>query len=115
MSVAIRIRICSVIEITIWPITFYNVAMDIAPHACPGQDTRNWTFDDIFEAPCAHCGEVLEFYWNDPGRRCPTCNKYTLNPKVQVDLNCAWCNSMQKYLDLPEEEEDPAAGKTKQA
>jgi predicted RNA-binding Zn-ribbon protein involved in translation (DUF1610 family) len=57
---------------------------------CPGQDTRYWTPECIFEAPCAHCGAPLEFFKDDLRRPCPHCGAFTVNPKN--DLACAaWC------------------------
>ena len=35
---------------------------------CPGQDMRFWKPEDIFEAPCPHCGARMEF-WKDDVRR----------------------------------------------
>ena len=29
---------------------------------CPGQDTRYWTLDDVFESLCPHCGYSIEFF-----------------------------------------------------
>ncbi|NLC59127.1 MAG: hypothetical protein GX774_20010 [Armatimonadetes bacterium] len=57
---------------------------------CPGQDTRYWTPEDLFEIPCAHCGAPLEFFKDDLRRRCPTCGRHTVNPRN--DMACAaWC------------------------
>ena len=57
---------------------------------CPGQDTRFWKPDDIFQSPCAHCGVPIEFFKDDLRRKCRQCGKYTVNPRN--DLGCAaWC------------------------
>lgn len=57
---------------------------------CPGQDTRFWKPEDIFEAPCFHCGKPLEFWKDEPKRICTHCGKPSRNPKI--DLGCAaWC------------------------
>ena len=57
---------------------------------CPGQEKRFWKSDDLFDAPCPNCGQVLEFWKNEPRRRCFACRKNVLNPKL--DLGCAkWC------------------------
>ncbi len=29
---------------------------------CPGQDTRFWRSDDIFEIACTRCGTSVEFF-----------------------------------------------------
>jgi hypothetical protein len=57
---------------------------------CPGQEKRNWKSDDLFDAPCPNCGQVLEFWKTEPRRRCFGCGRSVLNPKL--DLGCAkWC------------------------
>ena len=57
---------------------------------CPGQDSRYWKPNDIFQAPCAHCGQPIEFFKDDLRRKCFSCRKYTVNPRN--DLGCAeWC------------------------
>jgi predicted RNA-binding Zn-ribbon protein involved in translation (DUF1610 family) len=69
----------------------------MAEHVCPGQDLRYWTPEDIFEAPCAHCGQAIEFFKNDAKRRCPSCGKHTLNPRH--DISCGdWCRSAEECL-----------------
>jgi rRNA maturation protein Nop10 len=73
----------------------------MAEHCCPGQDLRYWTADDIFEEPCAHCGEAIEFFKDDAIRCCPSCGRYTLNPKQ--DLSCGeWCHAAKKCLAISE-------------
>jgi hypothetical protein len=67
----------------------------MAEHCCPGQDTRYWTPDDIFDVPCSHCGKAIEFFKDDAKRCCPSCGRYNLNPKL--DLSCgAWCHSAKE-------------------
>ncbi len=67
------------------------------PAHCPGQDTRYWTHEAIFEAPCAHCGRPVEFFKDDLRRRCPRCGAYTVNPRN--DMACAaWCPSAPACL-----------------
>lgn len=57
---------------------------------CPGQDTRFWTPDDVFELPCPGCGTNIEFWKDDPQRRCRGCGRVVANPKR--DTGCAeWC------------------------
>jgi HD superfamily phosphodiesterase len=57
---------------------------------CPGQDSRFWKPSDVFEAPCPHCGASVEFWKDEPRRRCRSCGKTAPNPKF--DMGCAkWC------------------------
>jgi putative nucleotidyltransferase with HDIG domain len=64
---------------------------------CPGQDTRFWTPDDIFDVPCQACGTPVEFFKTEARRRCPQCGKRIQNPKVS--LGCAkWCNYAKECL-----------------
>jgi hypothetical protein len=57
---------------------------------CPGQDRRYWKSEDVFDAPCPHCGKLLEFWKIEARRRCIHCGRSVLNPKL--DLGCAkWC------------------------
>ena len=65
---------------------------------CPGQDTRYWKPEDIFEVPCMACGKPIEFFKNDLKRPCPHCGRPNLNPKN--DLACAaWCPAAKECLD----------------
>ena len=69
----------------------------MAQFQCPGQDTRFWKPKDIFEAPCPHCEEAVEFFKDDPFRRCPGCGQRVRNPKI--DLGCAeWCPHAAKCV-----------------
>ncbi|MBA3008333.1 MAG: phosphohydrolase [Proteobacteria bacterium] len=54
---------------------------------CPGQDSRYWSGEAVFELPCPHCGNVLEFFKDDSQRTCKQCGHKTLNPKI--DFGCA--------------------------
>jgi len=54
---------------------------------CPGQDTRYWTFDAIFDAECPGCGKTVEFFKDETKRRCKNCGHLVLNPKM--DFGCA--------------------------
>ena len=64
---------------------------------CPGQDTRFWTPDDIFEVPCQACETPVEFFKSDVSRRCPGCGKRIQNPKIS--LGCAqWCAYAKECL-----------------
>jgi hypothetical protein len=64
---------------------------------CPGQDTRYWTPEDIFDVTCEACGTVVEFFKTDVTRRCPGCSKRIQN--VNVSLGCArWCSYARECL-----------------
>ena len=57
---------------------------------CPGHDRRLWRPDDIFEAPCPHCGSAVEFFKDDGARPCGSCGRTMANPRL--DSGCAaWC------------------------
>ena len=64
---------------------------------CPGQDLRFWKPEDIFEAPCPHCGTGIEFWKDDPARTCSGCGQRVKNPKI--DTGCAeWCKYAEECL-----------------
>ena len=72
---------------------------------CPGQDTRFWKPDDIFDIPCQSCGRPVEFFKTDVFRRCPSCGKRIQNPKVS--LGCArWCAYAKECLGFDPQELD---------
>ena len=54
---------------------------------CPGQDNRYWKGEAVFDIPCPHCGQVLEFFKDDSQRLCKQCGHRVLNPKI--DFGCA--------------------------
>ena len=57
---------------------------------CPGQDSRFWKPEDIFEAACPSCGSQVEVWKDEAYRQCPNCKQKVPNPKL--DLACAeWC------------------------
>ncbi|NPA48981.1 MAG: phosphohydrolase [Thermodesulfobacteria bacterium] len=70
---------------------------------CPGQDTRYWKEDAIFEVKCPHCGETVEFFKDDTSRPCPSCGKRLPNPRL--DFGCAaYCPYAEQCLgSLPPE------------
>ena len=70
---------------------------------CPGQDTQYWNQDAIFETECPECGSPMEFFKDDATRRCSSCNKKIVNPKM--DFGCAsYCKFAEQCLGtLPEE------------
>ena len=64
---------------------------------CPGQDQRFWKPDDIFEVECLHCGRLVEFFKDEPKRKCHHCGHVVMNPKI--DLGCAeWCQYAPQCL-----------------
>ncbi len=70
---------------------------------CPGQDTRYWKEDAIFEEPCPFCGEEIEFFKDDTVRKCPACGRQVPNPRM--DFGCAaYCRFAEQCLgNLPPE------------
>ncbi len=70
---------------------------------CPGQDTQYWKPGAIFEAKCPECGREVEFFRDDPSRKCGNCGHKFVNPKM--DFGCAaYCQFAEQCLgDLPPE------------
>ncbi|MGB9698238.1 MAG: HD domain-containing protein [Thermodesulfobacteriota bacterium] len=70
---------------------------------CPGQDSRYWKPEAIFEVPCPKCGSPLEFFKDEPTRRCKKCGHKAVNPRM--DFGCAaYCKYAEQCLgDLPPE------------
>ncbi|MBN2373738.1 HD domain-containing protein [bacterium] len=68
---------------------------------CPGQDTRYWKPGDIFEAPCPTCGNILEFFKDEPARSCKNCGHRVINPRM--DFGCAsYCKFAEQCIgELP--------------
>jgi HD superfamily phosphodiesterase len=54
---------------------------------CPGQDTQYWQPGAIFEANCPECGKQVEFFKDDPTRKCGNCGHRFVNP--EMDFGCA--------------------------
>jgi len=54
---------------------------------CPGQDSRYWSGEDIYDITCPHCGHTVEFFKDDSQQKCRNCGKRLLNPKM--DFGCA--------------------------
>ncbi len=69
---------------------------------CPGQDSRYWRGDDIFETNCPKCGHGLEFFKDDSKRKCKGCGYEMLNP--HINFGCAeYCPHAAQCLgSLPE-------------
>ena len=64
---------------------------------CPGQDTRYWRPDDIFEVECIKCGTKYEFFKDEASHKCPKCGNRVQNPKI--NLGCAqWCEHAKECL-----------------
>lgn len=70
---------------------------------CPGQDSRYWDGEAVFESRCPKCGAVIEFFKDDSKRRCRHCDHEVLNPRI--DFGCAsYCPFAEQCLgSLPPE------------
>ncbi|MEM5788981.1 MAG: 4Fe-4S dicluster domain-containing protein, partial [Syntrophobacteraceae bacterium] len=54
---------------------------------CPGQDSRLWGTDAIFEISCQGCGNTVEFFKDESSRKCRKCGLKVINPRM--DFGCA--------------------------
>ncbi len=64
---------------------------------CPGQDSRYWKADAIYEVPCPVCDNPLEFFKDESVRRCKQCGHKMVNPKM--DFGCAaYCKFAEQCL-----------------
>lgn len=64
---------------------------------CPGQDSRYWDGEAIFESHCPKCGSVVEFFKDDSKRRCRKCDHELINPRI--DFGCAsYCPFAEQCL-----------------
>jgi HD superfamily phosphodiesterase len=64
---------------------------------CPGQDSRFWKPDAIFEAKCPKCGHTVEFFKDDTTRNCSQCGHRFINPNM--DFGCAsYCEYAEQCL-----------------
>ncbi len=70
---------------------------------CPGQDSRYWDGEAIFEYKCPKCGNTLEFFKDDSKRKCKKCGNEVFNP--HMDFGCAsYCPHAEQCLgNLPPE------------
>jgi HD superfamily phosphohydrolase YqeK len=70
---------------------------------CPGQDSQYWKNDAIFEVRCPECGKSVEFFKDDPIRKCEHCGHRFVNPKL--DFGCAaYCKYAKQCIgDMPPE------------
>jgi hypothetical protein len=64
---------------------------------CPGQDSRYWDGNAVFETRCPQCGNEVEFFKDDSTRKCSRCGHKMLNP--QIDFGCAsYCPYAEQCL-----------------
>jgi len=64
---------------------------------CPGQDSRYWQSNAIFETTCTKCGGPVEFFKDDTTRKCDRCGHRMMNPKM--DFGCAsYCEYAEQCL-----------------
>lgn len=64
---------------------------------CPGQDSRYWSGEDVFEAECPTCGNSVEFFKDDSQQKCRGCGRRMLNPRM--DFGCAsYCPHAEQCL-----------------
>ena len=70
---------------------------------CPGQDTQYWKPGAVYEVDCPACGRKVEFFKDDPARRCTHCGHRFVNPKL--DFGCAaYCQFAEQCIgNLPPE------------
>jgi hypothetical protein len=70
---------------------------------CPGQDMQYWKSEAIYEVKCPQCNKMVEFYKDDPSRKCGHCGHRFVNPRM--DFGCAsYCQFAEQCLGtLPEE------------
>ncbi len=70
---------------------------------CPGQDSRYWRPSSIFETECPACHKPVEFFKDDPTRKCEHCGNKFVNP--HMDFGCAaYCKFADQCIgDLPPE------------
>lgn len=70
---------------------------------CPGQDSRYWQPEAIFEVQCPRCGHEVEFFRDDSSRACGHCGHRFPNPRI--DFGCAsYCPYAEQCLgSLPPE------------
>ena len=64
---------------------------------CPGQDSRYWKPEAIFEEKCPKCGSSVEFFKDDTARKCGQCGHRFINPKM--DFGCAsYCEFAEQCM-----------------
>jgi len=70
---------------------------------CPGQDSQHWKPGAVFDVKCPKCGHEVEFFKDDPSRKCGNCGHRFLNP--DLDFGCAsYCQYAEQCIgNLPPE------------
>ncbi len=70
---------------------------------CPGQDSQYWKPGAVFDVKCPKCGNEVEFFKDDPTRKCRKCGHRFLNPNL--DFGCAsYCQYAEQCIgNLPPE------------
>jgi len=64
---------------------------------CPGQDQRYWKPEDISEVTCPECDSSIEFWKDEPRRKCFKCSKIVWNPRIE--MGCAeWCQYAEQCV-----------------
>ena len=64
---------------------------------CPGQDSRYWKENAIFEIECPKCNHSVEFFKDDTARKCSNCGHRFINPNM--DFGCAsYCEFADQCL-----------------
>ncbi|MFO7839841.1 MAG: HD domain-containing protein [Desulfosalsimonadaceae bacterium] len=64
---------------------------------CPGQDSRFWKQDAIYEVSCPQCEATVEFFKDDTTHRCPKCGHQFVNP--HMDFGCAaYCKFAEQCI-----------------
>ena len=64
---------------------------------CPGQDSRYWKENAIYEIECPKCGHSVEFFKDDTARKCGQCGHRFINPNL--DFGCAsYCEFADQCL-----------------
>jgi hypothetical protein len=64
---------------------------------CPGQDSRYWKPDAVFDVPCPECHKTVEFFKDDTSRRCAHCGHRFANPNM--DFGCAaYCQFAEQCI-----------------
>jgi len=64
---------------------------------CPGQDSRYWKENAIYEVECPKCSHKVEFFKDDTARKCGNCGHRFINPNM--DFGCAsYCEFADQCL-----------------
>ena len=71
----------------------------MTPMRCPGQDSSFLKAQDVVEAQCPDCGGTVEFWPDEPVRRCRGCGRRVANPKSSMKC-LAWCKHADECLAL---------------